>query len=103
MTVHMDIFNLIIVFLVGIGASIYGTIIGGSSLIIIPLLILMGLPPHAALCTDRVVITGLLLGRVDDIFCGYLFRFLWSDGRDFSVLYFTDSDIRQVIVKCDNS
>ena len=57
----MDILNIIIIFLVGIGASIYGTIIGGSSLITIPLLILMGLPPHTALGTDRVGIIGLLM------------------------------------------
>ena len=57
----MDILNIIIIFLVGIGASIYGTLVGGSSLIIIPLLILMGLPPHTALGTDRVGVTGLLM------------------------------------------
>jgi uncharacterized membrane protein YfcA len=57
----MDILNIIIIFLVGIGASVYGTIIGGSSLITIPLLILMGLPPHTALGTDRVGIIGLLM------------------------------------------
>ncbi|MEW6673096.1 MAG: sulfite exporter TauE/SafE family protein [Thermodesulfobacteriota bacterium] len=55
----MDLINILIVFLVGTGASVYGTLVGGSSLIIIPLLILMGLPPHAALGTDRVGVVGL--------------------------------------------
>jgi uncharacterized membrane protein YfcA len=58
---EMDIVNIIIVFLVGIGACVYGTIIGGSSLITIPLLILIGLPPHTAIGTDRVGVMGLTL------------------------------------------
>jgi len=57
----MDILNISIVFLVGIGASVYGTRVGGSSLITIPVLILMGLPPHTAPGTDRVGVTGLLM------------------------------------------
>jgi len=56
----MDILNLIIIFFVGTAASFYGTLIGGSSLITIPLLILMGLPPHTALGTDRIGVIGLL-------------------------------------------
>jgi len=57
----MDIFSLIIIFLVGLVACIYGTIIGGSSMITIPLLILMGLPPHTAIGTDRMGVMGLTL------------------------------------------
>jgi len=57
----MDIINIIVIFLVGIGASIFGTIVGGSSLITIPLLIVMGLSPHAAIGTDRIGIIGLTL------------------------------------------
>jgi len=56
----MDIVNMIIIFLVGLVASCYGTLIGGSSLITIPLLILLGLPPHTALGTDRIGVVGLL-------------------------------------------
>jgi len=55
----MDFINIIVIFLAGIGASIFGTIVGGSSLITIPLLIVMGLSPHAAIGTDRIGIIGL--------------------------------------------
>lgn len=57
----MDILNIVIIFLVGIGVSVIGTIVGGSSLITIPLLILMGLSPHAAIGTDRVGVIGLTM------------------------------------------
>ncbi len=39
--------------------STFGTLVGGSSLITIPLLILMGLPPHTAIGTDRFGTTGI--------------------------------------------
>ena len=57
----MEPLNLVILFLACFAASFYGTLIGGSSLIIIPLLILMGLPPHTALGTDRVGVIGLIM------------------------------------------
>jgi uncharacterized membrane protein YfcA len=36
-------------------------LVGGSSLITIPLLIVMGLPPHTAICTDRIGTAGINL------------------------------------------
>lgn len=51
--------NLSVIFITSLCASIYGTLIGGSSLITIPTLILLGLPPHAAIGTDRLGITGI--------------------------------------------
>lgn len=57
----MDLLNLVILFIACFAASLYGTLIGGSSLIVIPLLILMGLPPHTALGTDRVGVIGLIM------------------------------------------
>jgi len=41
--------------------SAFGTLVGGSSLITIPLLILMGLPPHTAIGTDRLGTCGIAL------------------------------------------
>jgi len=55
----MDLVNLIIVFIAGAGASAFGTLIGGASLITIPLLIVMGLPPHVAIGTDRFGVMGI--------------------------------------------
>jgi uncharacterized membrane protein YfcA len=55
----MTIISLIIIFFVAALASAYGTLIGGASLIIIPLLILLGLPPHAAIGTDRFGVMGI--------------------------------------------
>ena len=50
----MDIASLVIIFAVSILTATFGTLVGGSSLITIPVLILMGLPPHAAIGTDRM-------------------------------------------------
>ena len=54
----MDL-NFLIIFAAGVVASSYGTLVGGGSLITIPVLMLLGLPPHTAIGTDRLGITGL--------------------------------------------
>ena len=55
----MEMMNLFIIFLAGmIGGSI-GTLVGGGSFITIPTLILLGLPPHTAIGTDRLGMTGI--------------------------------------------
>jgi hypothetical protein len=41
------------VFLVGVAASVVGTMVGGGSLLSIPFLIFLGLPPQVAIATDR--------------------------------------------------
>ena len=55
----MDVLKLLTIFLVGLGSSFIGTLVGGSSLINIPVLILLGLSPHSAIATDRMGITGI--------------------------------------------
>ena len=50
---------LIIIFILSAGASAFGTLVGGTSLITIPALILLGLPPHTAIGTDRFGIIGI--------------------------------------------
>lgn len=50
---------MITIFIISIAASFYGTLIGGASLITIPALVLIGLPPHMAIGTDRFGIIGL--------------------------------------------
>lgn len=55
----MEIVRLIIVFVAAAGASAYGALIGGASLVTIPLLILLGLPPHVAIGTDRFGVMGI--------------------------------------------
>jgi len=55
----MDLVNLSIIFVVGIIGSSFGTLVGGTSLITIPVLIFLGLPPHTAIGTDRLGISGL--------------------------------------------
>ena len=55
----MDLVNLSIIFVVGIIGSTFGTLVGGTSLITIPVLIFLGLPPHTAIGTDRLGISGL--------------------------------------------
>jgi hypothetical protein len=55
----MEFSHLIIIFFVAIVASGFGTLIGGSSIVTIPTLILLGLPPHTAIGTDRFGIIGV--------------------------------------------
>ena len=55
----MDILSALIIFFVGMIVSVMGTLIGGSSLFTIPVLILLGLPPHTAIGTDRFGIMGI--------------------------------------------
>jgi len=55
----MDIGSLVIIFLVGLFSAVFGTLVGGSSLITIPMLILLGLPPHSAIGTDRMGVTAI--------------------------------------------
>ena len=55
----MEMTQLIIMFLVGVVAAAFGTLIGGSSIVTIPTLILLGLPPHTAIGTDRFGIIGV--------------------------------------------
>ncbi len=57
----MDWVSLSVVFAAGIVGGSFGTLVGGTSLITIPLLIFLGLPPHMALGTDRVGVAGLTL------------------------------------------
>lgn len=49
----MDLLTAILVFAVGLFAGIINTIVGGGSLISVPLLIFTGLPPHLAIGTNR--------------------------------------------------
>ncbi len=58
----MDFVNLFIVFVVGIVAGSYGTLVGGGAFIVIPTLIFMGLPPHVAIGTNRFAGVGMALG-----------------------------------------
>lgn len=52
-------FAFAVIFLAALGSSLFGTLIGGSSLVTIPTLMLLGLPPHTAIGTDRLGITGI--------------------------------------------
>ena len=55
----MDPIQLIILFCVSVVSGSFGTLVGGNSMITLPILILMGLPPHTAIGTDRVGILGV--------------------------------------------
>ena len=51
--------HVVIIFVAGFLASLFGTLIGGSSLVTIPTLLLLGCPPHTAIGTDRFGIMGV--------------------------------------------
>jgi len=55
----MEFYHLLIMFFVAVVAAAFGTLIGGSSIVTIPTLILLGLPPHTAIGTDRFGIIGV--------------------------------------------
>jgi hypothetical protein len=55
----MDILNLAIIFFVAMAGGSFGSLIGGTSILTIPTLILLGLPPHTAIGTDRFGIIGI--------------------------------------------
>lgn len=57
----MDIIHLLITFGAGIIAGSFGTLVGGGGLITIPTLILLGLPPHTAIGTNRLGVTGMAI------------------------------------------
>lgn len=48
-----ELIKLASVFLIGLIASVFGTMVGGGSLLSIPFLILVGLPPQVAIATER--------------------------------------------------
>lgn len=52
----MDILNLLLLFAVGLFAGVLNTLAGGGSLLSLPVLIFMGLPPSVANATNRVAI-----------------------------------------------
>ncbi len=55
----MDLIHLVIIFAVGVVAGLFGTLVGGGGLITIPTLIFLGLPPHTAIGTNRLGVTGM--------------------------------------------
>src|SRR3989344_5032405 len=54
----MDPF-LIIIFLVSIIGTFYGTIVGGAAILVVPVLIISGLPPQIAVATAKLNALGL--------------------------------------------
>lgn len=51
--------HMLIIFIAGFLASLFATLIGGSSLVTISTLLLLGCPPHTAIGTDRFGIMGV--------------------------------------------
>jgi uncharacterized membrane protein YfcA len=54
----MDVLNFIIVLIVGMAGGFFNVFVGAGSLLTIPVLIFFGLPPHAAIATNRLGVTG---------------------------------------------
>lgn len=50
----MDLINILILFVIGLLAGIINTLAGGGSLLTLPVLIFMGLPPNVANATNRI-------------------------------------------------
>jgi len=54
----MDISSFIIILTVGLAGGFFNTFIGAGSLLSIPVLILLGLPPHTSVATNRLGVIG---------------------------------------------
>lgn len=54
----MTLLDGLIIYLVAAAGSVIGTLVGGTSMITIPTLMLLGLPSHTAIGTDRFGMTG---------------------------------------------
>jgi uncharacterized membrane protein YfcA len=57
----MDVFALTVIFTATFFGAMYGTLVGGASLLTIPTLIFFGVDPHVAAGTNRLGIIGLPL------------------------------------------
>lgn len=57
----MDLLSLILAFGASVFAGSFATLVGGASMVTIPTLILLGLPPHTAIGTDRLGVSGISL------------------------------------------
>jgi len=58
----MEYLQLLMVFVMGVFVSSFGTLIGGGAFVVIPALIFMGLSPHVAIGTNKVGALGLFIG-----------------------------------------
>lgn len=54
----MEPVELLAIFIAGVIGSSFGTLVGGQSLVTIPTLLFMGIPPHAAIATNRLGMIG---------------------------------------------
>ena len=55
----MELLDFLLVLAVSVLAGAFGALIGGASLITIPSLLFLGLPPHVAIGTGRFGIIGV--------------------------------------------
>lgn len=60
----MDFLTLIVLLLGGFASGFIGSIVGGGGLIVIPMLMFLGLPPHSAIATSKFGAVGLVLGAL---------------------------------------
>lgn len=98
----LEIITLVGVFLIGIAASVIGTLVGGGSLLSIAFLIFLGLPPQVAIATDRFG----SLGQAITAFFKFLKakRIVWKYVLLFAVLSFAGSLIgANILLKIDTS
>jgi len=56
-----ELLSLFLIFIAGVGASSFGTLIGGAGLLIIPFLIFLGLPVTSAIGTHKAGVLGLTI------------------------------------------
>lgn len=55
----MHLIDFMTIFTAGMIGGVFGTLVGGGSMLTIPVLILLGLSPHEAIGTDRLGVTGV--------------------------------------------
>lgn len=75
---------LVAIFIIGLVASFIGVMVGGGALISIPALILLGIPPHLAVATNKVGGVGLSISAIYNY--GKAKQIDWSIARPLSLL-----------------
>ena len=60
--------NYFIIFLVCVLTSSYGSLFGGGAMISLPVMMMLGIPPHIALSNNRIGALGVHIGFLIQVF-----------------------------------
>ncbi|MFH1409188.1 MAG: sulfite exporter TauE/SafE family protein [Nanoarchaeota archaeon] len=98
----MELIQLILIFVVGFGASFIGSIVGGGGLVTIPLLIFIGLPPQIAVATNKFGSIGMSSGAMSAFWRAR--KIQWNYVIPFSILSVVGASVgANILVNIDDA